>query len=701
MAAMWYPFRFKDSQSGRYRLIVCGLWLLLACLVRLSLHAEVSPVAGRPPELEPIRTVAAAHELPVGEAARGLPVLLRVYVNYYSPPDGPWGQMLFVSDATGGIYVNLAKPLSTRLHEGALVEVKGISASGDFAPLISRAEVKVLDENPPPVKLSRMTRSDLVTGSFDCWPVEVLGLVHSVRVGTKDVALRIATNEGPIVALVLLEPGVDYQKFADAAVVVHGVAAPDFNQHRQMTGFHLFVQSARDVTTLVRGGGDPFASAVRPIGNLARYDPQASALNRLHLRGRATLDWPGRLVCLQDETGGLCVASDSMQPIAVGSTVDIAAYPVFAVAIPSVEDAVVRVGGMPATAGVAPRPVGVKGILAGDNSGELVSLEGQLVGVNSDARNWQLTLISEGVVYAATVPREVQLKAPSPWLEGSYVRVVGVCQQEVDAIAEADRVWTIDRRFKSFRVLMRTKADVTVLRAPSWWTPGRTVLILSITLMLTLAGFGWVILLRRRVDQRTMQLRASEERYRNMAQHDSLTGAPNRALFHDRAGVALERAHRQKHRVGVLLLDLDHFKPINDELGHEAGDRVLCALVERASAAIRKSDTVARLGGDEFAVLVADMDTADDALMVAEKILSGVCQPLKVAGREIQLSTSLGVAVYPDDGTSVEELLRNADSAMYRSKKGGRGRLERYVAGDASCESTPRSRKDASMEVSV
>jgi diguanylate cyclase (GGDEF)-like protein len=586
--------------------------------------------------------------------------------------------MLFVSDATGGVFVNLAKPLSAPLREGALVEVKGITASGDFAPLVSGAEVRVLDEHSPPVKPSRMTRSDLVTGAFDCWPVEVQGLVHAVRVNAKDVSLRISTNEGPIVALVLWEPGVDYQQFADAAVVVRGVAAPDFNQHRQMTGFHLFVQSAQDVSTLVRGGGDPFASAVRPIGHLANFDPRVAPLNRLHFRGRATLDWPGRLVCIQDESGGLCVASDSTEQIAVGSTVDVAGYAAFAVAVPAVEDAVVRAGGMPAGYRVTPRPVRVKGILAGESSGELVSIEGQLVGVNSDARNWQLTLISDGVVYAATVPREVQMNAPSPWLEGSYVRVVGVCQQEVDAIAEADRVWTIDQRFKSFRVLMRTKADVTVLRAPSWWTPGRTVLILSGTLMLAMAAIGWVVLLRRRVEQRTEELRASEARFRNLAHHDPLTGAPNRALFQDRAEIALARASRHGHYLALLLVDLDRFKPINDTYGHEAGDKVLCVVVERALATVRKSDTVARLGGDEFAVLLSDLESPDVAVQVAQKLLEAICRTMPWKDREIAVSASIGVAVWPDDGASLVDLVRNADAAMYEAKEKARGNVGRY-----------------------
>jgi diguanylate cyclase (GGDEF)-like protein len=204
------------------------------------------------------------------------------------------------------------------------------------------------------------------------------------------------------------------------------------------------------------------------------------------------------------------------------------------------------------------------------------------------------------------------------------------------------------------------------------------VLILSATLILTMAGFGWVVLLRRRVEQRTEELRASEARFRNLAHHDPLTGAPNRALFQDRAEIALARAKRHGHYLALLLLDLDHFKPINDTYGHEAGDKVLCVVVERALGAVRKSDTVARLGGDEFAVLLSDLDSPDVAVQVAEKLLEAVCRPMSWKDREIAVSASIGVAIQPDDGICLMDLLRNADAAMYESKQKGSGGVERY-----------------------
>jgi diguanylate cyclase (GGDEF)-like protein len=362
----------------------------------------------------------------------------------------------------------------------------------------------------------------------------------------------------------------------------------------------------------------------------------------------------------------------------VGAGVDVAGYPVFAVPVPTVEDAAVRADVEEGRAVVAPRRASVDKILAGDYSGELVSLDGELVEVNSDTRDWRLTLKSDGAVYTATMPKDGKPGEPPPWLEGSYVHVVGVCQQDVDARAEWDRLWVGGQRFQSFRVLMRTNADIAVIRIPSWWTPAHTTAVFGVGLAVTLAFAAWVILLLRRVKQKTKELSLSEERFRNLAHHDALTGAPNRALFHDRATIALEHAKRQGNRVGLLLLDLDHFKPINDNFGHEAGDRVLCAVASRALATVRRSDTVARLGGDEFAVLVSDLRHGAEALIIGAKVLHAVCQPISFGLQELPVSASVGVAVYPDDGQDIVELLRNADAAMYRSKNKARGGVARY-----------------------
>src|SRR5207244_6932266 len=156
------------------------------------------------------------------------------------------------------------------------------------------------------------------------------------------------------------------------------------------------------------------------------------------------------------------------------------------------------------------------------------------------------------------------------------------------------------------------------------------------------------------------------------AYHDVLTNLPNRKLFTDRLTQNVTRARRSGRTVGVMFVDLDHFKNINDTLGHEAGDELLLEMSRRLRDCVREDDTVARLGGDEFTIVLADLRQPEDAVGVASKIIRAVQQPMSIGGTAIEVSASIGIALYPEDGMDPETLLRNADSAMYRAKESGR-----------------------------
>ena len=171
----------------------------------------------------------------------------------------------------------------------------------------------------------------------------------------------------------------------------------------------------------------------------------------------------------------------------------------------------------------------------------------------------------------------------------------------------------------------------------------------------------------------------AEDRLSYLAHHDVLTDLPNRTLFNDRLSQAMIEAHRHGRRVGVLLLDLDRFKNINDTLGHEAGDRLLQAVARRLRQSVRQGDTVARLSGDEFAIVLADMGHADDGGRVAQKIVQAFVDAFHVGEREFHVTASIGITIYPSDGESIEGLLRNADAAMYRAKDAGRNTYQFYT----------------------
>ncbi|HEY6137445.1 MAG TPA: EAL domain-containing protein [Thermoanaerobaculia bacterium] len=170
-----------------------------------------------------------------------------------------------------------------------------------------------------------------------------------------------------------------------------------------------------------------------------------------------------------------------------------------------------------------------------------------------------------------------------------------------------------------------------------------------------------------------------EEQIEYEAYHDALTGLPNRRLFRDRLTVALAHARRMHQPLGVVFLDLDRFKYVNDTLGHSVGDELLKAVAGRLKSAVREEDSIARMGGDEFTVLVGDLHVADDVVKVAQKLLETVAQPIHVEGQDLFITTSIGIAMFPTDGDTAEMLLKNADHAMYRAKDAGRNAARMFT----------------------
>jgi diguanylate cyclase (GGDEF)-like protein len=170
------------------------------------------------------------------------------------------------------------------------------------------------------------------------------------------------------------------------------------------------------------------------------------------------------------------------------------------------------------------------------------------------------------------------------------------------------------------------------------------------------------------------QLEKEKTRAYQLASHDYLTGIPNRMLFSELAGAELSRAKRSPNLYALFFIDLDGFKPINDTLGHAVGDLLLKAVAQRLCTNLREYDLVARLGGDEFVVLLSDIKYQSQIADIADKLIKAVGAPyLNLGGHEVGTSLSIGIALYPDDGHTVDELLSKADAAMYAAKKAGKG----------------------------
>jgi diguanylate cyclase (GGDEF)-like protein/PAS domain S-box-containing protein len=192
------------------------------------------------------------------------------------------------------------------------------------------------------------------------------------------------------------------------------------------------------------------------------------------------------------------------------------------------------------------------------------------------------------------------------------------------------------------------------------------------------------------------KIKQTEENLNRMAFSDPLTGLPNRILFSDRFSQALSRAQRSHNRVALLYLDLDHFKHVNDSMGHTAGDILLREAGKRILDQVREADTVCRLGGDEFTVILEDINQSSDAVAVADKIIECLQTPFMIEESELYIGTSIGIALFPFDGTSAEELIKRADSAMYEAKEFGRGQV-RFASGDSGISSQRRLEVEARM----
>jgi len=172
--------------------------------------------------------------------------------------------------------------------------------------------------------------------------------------------------------------------------------------------------------------------------------------------------------------------------------------------------------------------------------------------------------------------------------------------------------------------------------------------------------------------------RAAEEQINFLAYHDELTQLPNRNLFLDRLQQAIFEADRNEHLVAVFFLDLDRFKTINDSLGHTVGDQVLIQAAKRLQSILRAGDTISRLGGDEFSIVLSNIDNVMDCTLIAEKLLESMSKPLIIGDRELVVTVSIGITIYPFDNAEIQGLLKNADMAMYHAKEAGRANYQFY-----------------------
>jgi len=269
-----------------------------------------------------------------------------------------------------------------------------------------------------------------------------------------------------------------------------------------------------------------------------------------------------------------------------------------------------------------------------------------------------------------------------------YAEVVSATDHEKSESTLQTNPWDSVRRYTSVRpiygfplaVIVGLSADEQLAAAErnkqaDLWRAFRVSLLLILIIAVMWRMSHQLALSRRRVVEEHI---AHAARVEYIAHHDSLTTLPNRSLFSKLLGHSISQAHRYKRQLAVLFLDLDHFKNINDTLGHEAGDQLLQEVAARLKTCLRDSDTVARLGGDEFVVMLPELDVEKYTATVARKILAAVARPFILAGQEYSVTASIGISTYPQDGLDEQTLTKNADVAMYKAKEEGKNNFQFY-----------------------
>jgi len=669
-------------------LTIIGCANVIAVLASVCPAAVVNGPLRAPTHLPLLTTTRQIHTLTYRQAALGYPVRVRGVVTIYDPNQEGIG-VLFLSDRTGGIFVDVGLDRALPVHSGSLIEVSGVTDPGGFAPILSRPKIRLLASISPLPRPKLVSLPHLLEGTEDGEWVALSGVVHSVNSDGAHVRISLATDDGPIMAIATKEDGADYASLVDSTVQIRGVSVPQMDGHRGMIGVSLLFPGIRSITVKERAPGDPFALPVRPINSLLQFSPHGISQHRIHVQGQVVLSWPGRLVCIVDAQNGICVHTADGTLLKTGQFVELAGFTGLDHYEPTLLDASLRPG-LTGSTGL-PNRILAESSLEGKFQGQVVQIDGTLLGQSSTVGERTLLLLSDKTSFTAVLPpTPIESGGPvnSAWILGSKVSLTGVFDGSVDT-QHSLHVWGFPH-LKTFQILLRSPDDIMVVQAPSWWNGRNTLSVLGVVGVVTLLILCWVAVLRHQVEQQTEVIRDSEEKYRHMARHDALTGLPTRTVLFERLEVALKADSQKPGTVALMMIDVDDFKRVNDTLGHAAGDEVLCAVAERILSSVRETDTVARMGGDEFTVLLQGIHGMEDARRIAAHVVENASLPLEIEGHRMQVSISAGLAVHPDGGEGPHALLRSADVALYQAKSLGRNCYQAFSQEIAASNSNQR-----------
>jgi signal transduction histidine kinase/CheY-like chemotaxis protein len=486
-------------RSGDLVLITVGLGLLLGPAASIGQQVPADRHS-----LPTITTAHDVHSLTIEQAARSYPVHLRAVITCYDPYIDLRRPSLFVSDSSGAIFVVLPDRPAIPFRVGDLVEVSGVSATGDYAPVVNAGSVRVIGKFHLPASAPRVTLTPLLSGAEDGQWVEVEGVVQTVSKSGENVNLELALIDGPLTATTVQQDGEGYDSLVDAKIRLRGNEVPRFNHQGQLTGAGLLFPGRAQVKVEEPAPTQPFMLAVSPVSGLLRFTPNPDLHHRVHIRGTVTLAWPGRLLCIQDGSHGLCAQTDQTTPLSLGELVDVVGFPAVGAFTPTLTSAIYK-----AAYGQQPVPavaVTASQALRGDLDARLVELEGQLIGQDESAGDPNIVMSSGKYVFSAVLPAESGAFQLAPWKKGTTLKIVGICSlKRIDDNAKGSgHGFSVPQ---SFRILLRSTQDVVVIKSPSWWTPVHALAMLGVATGFTLVVLAWVLVLRKRVQEQTHTIR--------------------------------------------------------------------------------------------------------------------------------------------------------------------------------------------------
>jgi diguanylate cyclase (GGDEF)-like protein len=610
------------------------------------------------------------------EARRAYPVHLRAVVTFVDA--GP-GEM-FVQDETAGIFVFEHESVSdVPLATGQLVDLTGITTPADFSPCITKAHIKVLGVAPLP-KPKRLPFEELVGGKEDGQWFELEGVVRSGQTKSGRLLLNVATVGGSFVVVTPGFPEDWSQKWVDARVAMEGAVAPIFNERRQSAGVRMFVPGSDFVHIKETAPPDVFRLPEAPAVAVGRFHPLEQLPRRIRVRATVVGLEPGMAMYVADATGNLEIQANPGCGALPGDLVDVVGFPGVIEGRPGLQDSICRKVGRGSPIGAVPiqardvippqvrtDPSGYGFAVGTRYDGRLVRLTGTLLETSSNPEAGTLLLKSAEQDFTATLPT---FGRKPPELEaGSSLQLTGICLVTYDPY----------HRAQFFRILLRSPDDIAILARPSWWSLKHSLWMLCLLAVACLAAFAWISFLRYQVATQTQQLRVANERLMELSTRDPLTHAFNRRHFDSILESELHRAARSKRPLSLVMVDIDHFKSLNDICGHQKGDECLIQVVHALQASVHRSaDLAARYGGEEFAIILPETDL-EGALQIAEAMRAAVASlEIPHPGSPVHgvLTISAGVtACQPSAETSSVRIIEAADRALYEAKRSGRNRV--------------------------